>query len=266
MASISMKQLLEVGAHFGHTTEKWHPKMKEFIYGSKNGIYIIDLRQTLQKLRDAYEYVKQISANGQKVLFVGTKFQGREILERESKKSNSFYVNLRWQGGTLTNFQTIKQSILKLKKYTEAAGEDFTYTGMLKKEAAKMEKSRRKMEAVLGGIKDMKKMPGAIFILDIRKESIALQEAKKMGIPVLAVVDTNCDPRGVDYVIPGNDDSIHSIDMFTSVISAAVLEGRKLYETKLREVKQEKEAKERDVKEAKEAKEAKVETKTEAGA
>lgn len=237
MTVVSMKTLLESGAHFGHVTPKWHPKMRNYIYGAKAGIYIIDLRKTLTQLKEAYNHVASLTAKGGKILFVGTKIQAREILVNEANRSNNFYINYRWLGGTLTNFNTIRQSINKLKKIEEAAGEDKSYTGMIKKEAAKMEKQRKKMELALGGIKDMRKMPAAIFIIDINRESIALQEAKKLGIPVIAVVDTNCDPRDVDYLIPGNDDSLHSIKLFTSVIASASIEGRKQYENRARDAK-----------------------------
>ncbi len=241
MAVVSVKHLFETGAHLGHKTQKWHPKMKKYIYGSKSGIYIIDLRQTLEKLKEAYEYVLNISANGGKVLFVGTKFQARDIIEEEALKSNNFFVNLRWLGGMLTNFNTIKQSIVKLKKLEDVAGQDLDYVGVLKKEAVRMEKERRKLEAVLGGIAELRKKPAAVFIIDTKREFIAVNEAKKLGIPIIATADTNCDPRGIDYVIPGNDDSTHCIRLFTSVIAAASIEGRKIYETKVEEVKQEKE-------------------------
>ena len=241
MAAISIKHLFEAGAHFGHKTKKWHPKMKEYIYGAKSGIYIIDLQQTLKKLRAAYEYVYHISANGGKILLIGTKFQAREVIEEEAKRSGSFYVNLRWLGGMLTNFTTIKQSIGKLKKLEEIAGPEKDYLGVLKKEAVRMERSRKKLEAVLRGIVELRKKPAAVFIIDIRRESIALKEAQKLGIPVIAVVDTNCDPRGVDYIIPGNDDSVHCIKLFTTIIASAAIEGRKVFDTKVAEIKAEKE-------------------------
>lgn len=248
-----MKTLFEAGVHFGHKTKKWHPKMKEYIFGSKSGIYIIDLRQTLSKLKESYEYVKNISANGGKVLFVGTKFQARDIIQEEADRSNNFYVNLRWLGGMLTNFSTIKQSIAKLKKLEDLAGKDFSYPGILKKEAVRLERQRKKLQSVLGGIVGLRKKPAAVFIVDIDRETIALKEAKKLGIPVIAVVDTNCDPRGVDYIIPGNDDSIHCIKLFTSVIASASIEGRKAFETKVKEMKQEKEKEKKAARESKKA-------------
>lgn len=245
MAVVSVKDLFEAGAHLGHKTQKWHPKMKKYIYGSKSGIYIIDLRQTLEKLREAYEYVVNISANGGKVLFVGTKFQARDIIEEEAKRSNNFFVNLRWLGGMLTNFNTIKQSIVKLKKLEDVAGPDLDYVGVLKKEAVRMEKERRKLQNVLGGISELRKKPAAVFIIDTKREFIAVNEAKKLGIPIIATADTNCDPRGIDYVIPGNDDSTHCITLFTRIIAAASIEGRKIYESKIEEIRLEKEAEEK---------------------
>lgn len=240
MAVVSIKHLFDAGAHLGHKTQKWHPKMKEYIYGAKSGIYIVDLRKTLEKLKDAYEYVLNLSANGGKVLFVGTKYQAREIVAEEAIKSSNFYVNYRWLGGMLTNFSTIKQSIAKLKKLEDTAGPERDYVGVLKKEGVRMEKERRKLELVLGGITELRKKPAAVFIVDIKKEFIAVNEAKKLGIPIIAIVDTNCDPRGIDFLIPGNDDSIHCIKLFTSVIAAASQEGRKIYESKMLEVKKEK--------------------------
>jgi small subunit ribosomal protein S2 len=237
MAVVSVKHLFEAGAHLGHKTQKWHPKMKDYIYGSKSGIYIIDLKQTLEKLKTAYEYVLNISANGGKVLFVGTKYQARDIIKEEAIRSNNFFVNLRWLGGMLTNFNTIKQSIVKLKKVEDIAGPELDYVGVLKKEAVRMEKERRKLQNILGGITELRKKPAAVFIIDIKREFIALNEAKKLGIPIIAITDTNCDPRGIDYVIPGNDDSAHCISLFTSIIASAAIEGRKIYETKVNEVK-----------------------------
>lgn len=251
MAAISIKHLFEAGVHFGHKTRKWHPKMKQYIYGAKSGIYIIDLRQTLQKLKEAYDYVYNISANGGKILFVGTKFQARDIIENEALRSSNFFVNYRWLGGMLTNFSTIKQSIGKLKKIEEIAGTERDYAGVLKKEAVRMERSRKKLDLVLKGIVELRKNPAAVFIIDIRRESIAFKEAKKLGIPVIAVVDTNCNPAGVDYLIPGNDDSIHCIKLFTSVIASASAEGRKVFDSKLKEIKKEKDKKKFEEKEKK---------------
>ncbi len=240
MAVVSMKNLFEAGAHLGHKTQKWHPKMKEYIFGAQSGIYIIDLRKTLEKLKTAYEYILNLSANGGKILFVGTKFQARDIVEEQALRSNNFFVNFRWLGGMLTNFSTIKQSITKLKRLEDIAGVDNDYVGVLKKEAVGMEKERRKLENVLGGITELRKKPAAVFIVDIKKEFIALNEAKKLGIPIVAIADTNCDPRDIDHIIPGNDDSIHCIRLFSSIIASASIEGRKIYESKIREMKQEK--------------------------
>ncbi|OGG99083.1 MAG: 30S ribosomal protein S2 [Candidatus Lambdaproteobacteria bacterium RIFOXYD1_FULL_56_27] len=232
MAVISMKSLFEAGVHYGHKTERWHPKMKDYIYGQKAGIYILDLRKSMQALKDVYNYVYNISSNGGKILFVGTKFQAREIIAEQALGSGNYFVNLRWLGGMMTNFQTVKASIAKLKEIEEMSGPDGDYPGIIKKEAVRFEKERKKLEAVLGGIRDLKKPPAAVFIIDLKRESIALKEAKTLGIPVIAVVDSNCDPRGVDFVIPGNDDSAHAIELYCSVISAASLEGRKAYESK----------------------------------
>ncbi len=253
MATISVKHLFDAGAHLGHRTQKWHPKMKEYIYGAKSGIYIINLRKTLERLKEAYEYVLNISANGGKVLFVGTKYQARDVVHEQADRSNNFFVNYRWLGGMLTNFTTIKQSIAKLKKLEEMAGPDRDYVGVLKKEGVRLERERKKLELVLGGITDLRKKPAAVFVVDIRKEFIAVNEAKKLGIPIIAIVDTNCDPRGIDFVIPGNDDSIHCIELFTSVIASASIEGRKIYETKILEVKKEKEKAEASKKKSKKA-------------
>ncbi len=240
MATISVKHLFDAGAHLGHRTQKWHPKMKEFIYGANSGIYIIDLRKTLEKLKDAYEYVLNLSANGGKVLFVGTKYQARDVVKDQAERSSNFHVNYRWLGGMLTNFSTIKQSISKLKKLEDVAGPDRDYVGVLKKEGVRLERERKKLELVLGGITELRKKPAAVFIVDIKKEFIAVNEAKKLGIPIIAIVDTNCDPRGIDFIIPGNDDSIHCIELFTGVIASASIEGRNLYESKMAEMKKEK--------------------------
>lgn len=242
MAVVSVKHLFEAGAHLGHKTQKWHPKMKPYIYGAKSGIYIIDLRQTLQSLKKAYDYIVNISANGGKVLFVGTKYQARDIVEEQAIRSNNFYVNFRWLGGMLTNFNTIKQSIVKLKKLEDVAGPDRDYVGVLKKEAVRMERERKKLENVLGGISELRKKPAAVFVVDIKREFIAVNEAKKLGIPIIATVDTNCDPRGIDYVIPGNDDSAHCIELFTSIIASASIEGRKQYDSKIVEMKQQRDS------------------------
>ena len=225
-----MKSLFEAGVHLGHKTERWHPKMKPYIYGSKAGIYILDLRQTMERLKEAYDYIYNLSANGGRVLFVGTKFQARDVIAEEANRTGNHYANLRWLGGMLTNFQTIKQSLTKLRKYEEQAGPEGNYPGILKKEAVRLERDRKKLDSVLGGIRDMRKIPAAMFVVDIKREEIAIQEAKRLGIPVVAVVDSNCDPRLADIAIPGNDDSVHCIELFVKVIAQASQDGRKAYE------------------------------------
>jgi small subunit ribosomal protein S2 len=241
MAVVSMKQFLEAGAHFGHQTRRWHPKMKPYIYGAANGIHIIDLQKTLRKLREAYEFVRDISSKGESVLFVGTKLQARDIVMEEAQRSDSFYINERWLGGLMTNFNTIKQSIAKLKRLEELRDETGAYPTVIKKEALQLEKQRIKLEKGLGGIKEMRRLPGAIFVIDCKKERIALQEAQKLGVPIVAVVDTNCDPEGIDYVIPGNDDAVRAIRLFNFVIANAVLEGRAIHDAKMRAVQEEQE-------------------------
>lgn len=234
MAVVSMKQFIEAGVHFGHQTRRWNPKMRPFIFGAKNGIHIIDLQKSLRQLKFGYEYIRDLSAQGETVLFVGTKPQARDIIQEEAERSGGYFINERWLGGLLTNFNTIKQSVSRLKKIEEQRGEDGLYEGMIKKEAMRTEKSRVKLERALGGIKEMRKLPGAIFLIDCKKERIALLEAQKLGIPVVAVVDTNCDPDNIDVVIPGNDDAIRAIRLFAGTIGNAVLEGRALYEAKMK--------------------------------
>ena len=224
MAVVSMKHFIEAGVHFGHQTRRWNPKMKPFIFGTKHGIHIIDLQKSLRMLKASFEFVRDLSARGETVLFVGTKPQARDIIREEAVRSNSFYINERWLGGLLTNFNTVKQSIGFMKKLEDERGEDGLYEGIIKKEAMRKEKKRLKLERALGGIKEMRKLPGAVFVIDCRKERIAVLEAQKLGIPIVAVVDTNCDPDNIDYVIPGNDDAIRAIHLFTSVIANAVLE------------------------------------------
>jgi small subunit ribosomal protein S2 len=238
MAVVSMKQFLEAGVHYGHQTKRWNPKMKPYIFGSRNGIHIIDLQKSLRKLKEAHEFVRALAARGEAVLFVGTKPQAKEIIREEAKRSGSFYIDERWLGGLLTNFNTIKQSVSRLHKIEEQRGEDGLYTGVLKKEALVIEKRRQKLERALGGISDMRRLPGAVFVVDCKKERIALTEAKKLGVPIVAVVDTNCDPDGIDHVIPGNDDAIRAIRLFAGTIADAVLEGRALYEAQQRMVEE----------------------------
>ena len=225
MAVISLKTFLEAGVHFGHQTKRWHPKMGPYIYGVKNGVHVIDLRQTLSKLKEAYEYVKVSAAEGRVPLFVGTKTQIQRIVKEEAERCGSPYINFRWLGGLLTNFGTVKKSIARMKTFEEIAGEDRSYEGVLKKEALLMERKRIKLERSLGGVRDMKSIPSLLFITDCHKEQLALKEAFKLQIPIIGVADTNCDPTGIDYVIPGNDDSPRAIALYANVISTAVIEG-----------------------------------------
>jgi small subunit ribosomal protein S2 len=224
MAQITMKQMLEAGVHFGHQTKRWNPKMKPYIFGARNGIYIVDLQKTVRYFKTAYQFVQDTVANGDKVLFVGTKKQAQDAIKEESLGADQYFVNNRWLGGMLTNFTTIKASIDRLKKI-EAMVADGTIEQYTKKEALQLERQREKLEKNLGGIKHMTKLPGAIFIIDPKKEAIAVQEANKLGIPVVAVVDTNCDPDNIDYIIPGNDDAIRAIRLFASKMAEACVEG-----------------------------------------
>jgi len=224
---ITIRELLEAGVHFGHQTNRWNPKMKKFIFGERNGIYIIDLQQTVQRFQAAYDFVRNTVASGESVLFVGTKRQAVEILEEEAKRAKMFHVNQRWLGGMLTNFQTIRRSIDKLKKF-ESALSDGTHQRLTKKEVSQMEKERIKLDKSLSGIKNMGRLPGCVFVLDTRVERIAVQEANRLSIPVVAIVDTNCDPDGIDYPIPGNDDAIRSIKLIASRIADACIEGTHL--------------------------------------
>ena len=223
MAVVTMKNLLESGVHFGHQTKRWDPRMKPYIFAERNGIHIIDLQKTIGAIKDAYTAVRQTVLQGKSVMFVGTKKQAQQAIEREAQNCNMFYVNNRWLGGMLTNFSTIRSSLLRLKKL-EKMEVDGTFESLTKKEVAKLNKERLRLEKNLGGIKEMKDLPGIIFIIDTRKEAIAVAEAKRVGIPIVAVVDTNCDPTGIDYPIPGNDDAIRAINLFTSIISQAVIE------------------------------------------
>jgi small subunit ribosomal protein S2 len=227
MGMIAIKELLEAGVHFGHQTNRWNPKMKRYIFGERNGVYIIDLQLTVQRFDRAYAFTRDIVAAGESILFVGTKRQAVEIIEEEAKRCRMFYVNQRWLGGMLTNFQTIRRSIDKLKKL-EAALTDGTHERLTKKEVSQMEKERLKFEKSLSGIKNMSSLPGAIFVLDTRIEHIAVKEANRLSIPAIAIVDTNCDPDGIDYPIPGNDDAIRSIKLITSRIADACIEGAHL--------------------------------------
>jgi len=224
---VTIKSLLEAGVHFGHQTNRWDPKMKPYIFGERNGIYIIDLQITLHLFTKAYHFVRETVAAGESVLFVGTKRQAMDIVEEESTRCEMFYVNQRWLGGMLTNFQTLRKSIGQLKKL-EAAETDGTYERLKKKEIVRMEKERTKLQKYLNGIKDMANLPGCIFVLDTRIQHIAVKEANRLGIPVIAIVDTNCDPHGIDYPIPGNDDAIRSLKLFSASIADACLEGVEL--------------------------------------
>ncbi len=226
--TISMKALLEAGVHFGHQTRRWNPKMKPFIFGARNGIYIIDLQKTVRLARGAFRFVAEIVGRGGSVLFVGTKKQAQDVITEEAKRCNQYYVTNRWLGGTLTNFKTVKQGIDRLKTIEKMA-EDGTYEKLPKKEVALLEREREKLEKNIGGIKDMTRLPSVIFVVDPKKEHLAIHEANRLGIPVVAVVDTNCDPEGIDYVIPGNDDAIRSIRLFAGKVADATLEGMARY-------------------------------------
>lgn len=232
MSTVTMKELLEAGVHFGHQTRRWNPKMKPYIFGARNGIYIIDLQKTVQLFKVAYEFVVNRVADGGKLLFVGTKKQAQDAIYEEATRCGMFYVNHRWLGGMLTNFQTIKRSIDKLKAF-ERMKEDGSLKRFPKKEVLAMEKKAAKLARSLGGIKEMTTLPDALYIVDPHKENIAVKEARKLGIPVVAIVDTNCDPTEIDYVIPGNDDAIRAIRLITSRIADACLEGLKLREERL---------------------------------
>ena len=225
MAVVSMKQLLEAGVHFGHQTRRWNPKMAEYIYMERNGIYIIDLQKTVKKLEEAYSFVRSVAESGQSVLFVGTKKQAQDAVKEEAGRVGMFYVNARWLGGMLTNFKTMRTRIDRLAQLKKMQ-EDGTFDMLPKKEVIKLMHEMEKLEKYLGGVKEMKKLPGAIFVVDPRKEHNAISEARKLHIPIVAIVDTNCDPDEVDYVIPGNDDAIRAIRLISSAMANAVQEGR----------------------------------------
>jgi len=225
MSVVSMKQLLEAGVHFGHQTRRWNPKMAQYIFTERNGIYIIDLQKTVKKLEDAYMVVRDIAAEGNEILFVGTKKQAQDSVKEEAIRCGMPYVNARWLGGMLTNFNTIKKRIRRLAQLQEMR-ENGTFEMLPKKEAAKLELEIEKLEKFMGGITEMKKQPAAMFIVDPRKERIAVAEAKKLGIPIIAIVDTNCDPDEIDYVIPGNDDAIRAVKLIAGAMADAVIEGR----------------------------------------
>lgn len=225
MAVVSMKQLLEAGVHFGHQTRRWNPKMSEYIFAERNGIYIIDLQKTVRKIENAYDFVREISSEGKSILFVGTKKQAQDSIKEEAERAGAYYVNARWLGGMLTNFSTIRRRIDRLKQL-RGMELDGTFDLLPKKEVIKLNLEIEKLEKFLGGIKEMKDLPGALFIVDPRKERIAVAEAKKLGIPIIAIVDTNCDPDEVDYVIPGNDDAIRAVKLISETIANAIIEGR----------------------------------------
>jgi len=227
LATITMKELLEAGVHFGHQTKRWNPRMKEYIFGERNGIYIIDLQKTLKMFKEASKFVQDLAAEGKIVLFVGTKRQAQDAIAEEATKCGGFYINQRWLGGLLTNWVTVQKSVKRLKELDEMAT-DGRYELLPKKEVIKLERERKHLQANLAGIKNMNRLPDAIFVIDSNKEQIAVREARKLGIPVVAVVDTNCDPSEVDYVIPGNDDALRAIRLFTSKISESIAEGAQL--------------------------------------
>lgn len=223
MAVVTMKNLLESGVHFGHQVKRWDPRMKKYIFAERNGIHIIDLQKTIAAIKDGYDEVRKVTAAGKSVLFVGTKKQAQQAVQKEAERCGMFYVNNRWLGGMLTNFSTIKKSLQRLKRI-EKMEIDGTFENLTKKEVASLQKEKAKLEKNLGGIKEMKELPGAIFIIDTHKEQLAVAEARRMGIPIIAVVDTNCNPEGIDFPIPGNDDAIRAISLFTSIIANAVIE------------------------------------------
>lgn len=238
MAVVTMKNLLESGVHFGHQVKRWDPRMKKYIFSERNGIHIIDLQKTIVAIREAYEAVRKTTSEGKSVLFVGTKKQAQQTIQKEAERCGMFYVNNRWLGGMLTNFSTIKKSLARLKKI-EKMEVDGTFENLTKKEVATLQKEKIKLEKNLGGIKEMKDLPGAIFIIDTRKEVIAIKEARQLGIPIIAVVDTNCNPEGIDYPIPGNDDAIRAISLFTAIIANATLEANSEHGLKIIEDLQE---------------------------
>jgi len=227
LASITMKELLEAGVHFGHQTRRWNPKMKRYIYGGRNGIYIIDLHQTLKLFEEARQFIQEVASQGEVVLFVGTKKQAQEAVEEAAKRCGMYYVNQRWLGGMLTNWKTIQTRISRLNELKKMESEGI-FEQLTKKEAAILKEETDRLERFLGGIKDMPKLPGAVFIVDLKKERIALAEARKLNVPVVAIVDTNCDPDEVDYVIPGNDDAIRAIKLISNKIADAIIEVRQV--------------------------------------
>jgi small subunit ribosomal protein S2 len=229
LAAITMKELLEAGVHFGHQTKRWNPKMKEYIFGQRNGIYVIDLGKTAKLFRKAEEFVSTLASNDRTILFVGTKRQAQDLIQEEARRCGMYFVNQRWLGGLLTNFMTIQRSIGRLREL-EAMAEDGRYETLSKKEIARIEKEKKKLHKNLDGIRHMSRLPDAVFVVDTRKEKIAVDEARKLKIPIIGIVDTNCDPDDVDYIIPGNDDALRSIRLFVGRIADAVISGRALRE------------------------------------
>ncbi|MBR5559667.1 MAG: 30S ribosomal protein S2 [Oscillospiraceae bacterium] len=225
MSVVSMKQLLEAGVHFGHQTRRWNPKMARYIFTERNGIYIIDLQKTVKKLEEAYMFIREVAAEGGNVMFVGTKKQAGDSIKEEAERAGAYYVNARWLGGMMTNFTTIRRRVARLQQLRKMS-EDGTFDRLPKKEVVKLNLEIEKLEKYLGGIEKMDKLPGALFVVDPRKEKIAVSEARKLGIPIVAIVDTNCDPDEVDYVIPGNDDAIRAVKLIASTMADAIIEGR----------------------------------------
>ena len=238
MTDISMKQLLEAGVHFGHQTSRWNPKMKTYIFGARNGIHIIDLQQTVTMFKEVEAVVRNIAASGGSILFVGTKKQAQESIKEEAERCGMFYIHNRWLGGTLTNFSTIRQSIERLRRLEEMENDPKIVDALTKKEMLGLRREKEKLEQSLGGIKGMRKLPDGIFVIDPKQEEIAVREARKLGIPVIAVIDSNCDPDMVDYKIPGNDDAIRAIRLFCTAMADAILEGKMLYEASLAKEKE----------------------------
>lgn len=247
MPELTMREMLEAGVHFGHQTNRWNPKMKTYIFGARNGIYIIDLQKTVSLFHEAYQFIVDIVAKGEKVLFVGTKKQAQDVIREQALSAEQYYVNSRWLGGTLTNYRTIKGSIDRLKEIEKMA-EDGTFEKLTKKEGLRLTRERIKLERNLGGIKELHRLPGAVFIVDTKKEHIAVAEARKLGIPIVALVDTNCDPEHISKIIPGNDDSNRSISLFTTKISEACKEGNAIYQKSLTQTKEENKDKKADSK------------------
>ena len=233
MPNVTMKDLLQAGVHFGHQTNHWNPKMRDYVFGARNGIYIIDLQKTVDHTKSACEFIRKINAQGKRVLFVGTKKQAREVVQNEAKRAGASYVTHRWLGGMLTNYQTVKASIDRMKKIEELK-ESEDWNEVPKKEQARYDRELAKLKSSLGGIEDMKKLPGAVFIVDTSKEHIAVKEAKKLNIPTVALVDTNCDPTDIDYVIPGNDDAIRSVGLFSKLMADSCIEGAQEFQAKAR--------------------------------